>query len=114
MTPFWTQFLVSLTAIGLMVGLAAWAKIARPLVPLTPDWARQLLAQDFPGEALGPVWIDEDGSGAIARSRDLALVLFRMGDGYVSRSLAWAQVARALPEDGKLTISFEAFDAPKA
>lgn len=114
MTPFWTQFAISLTAIGLMIGLAAWAKIARPLVPLSTDQARALISLDFPTRPLGPVWIEDQGQGAIIRSEDLALVLFRFGDSYVSRAVKWDLLNTLSPSGGQVIVPLEEFEAPKA
>ena len=114
MTPFWTQFAISLTAIGLMIGLAAWAKIARPLMPLSPEHARQLIQLDFPSQTLGSVWIDDNGKGAIIRSDDLALILFRFGDSFVSRAVRWEQLTRLSPIDGRVLVPLEEFEAPRA
>ena len=114
MTPFWIQFLVSLTAIGLMVGLAVWAKIARPLAPLTPDQARQWIDLDFPAYNPGPIWIDDEGQGAIMRLGDQAVVLFQFGDRYVCRAVPWDKVAGLQPKGGKLVLPFGAFEAPSA
>jgi len=114
MTPFWTQFAISLTAIGLMIGLAAWAKIARPLTPLSTDQARALIGLDFPTRPLGPVWIEDQGQGAIIRSGDLALILFRFGDSYVSRAVSWDRLNTLSPSGGQVLVPLDEFEAPKA
>ena len=109
---FAIRFAVSLTAIGAMVALAAWAKIPRPLVALDSAEARRLLAEEFPGFSVQQLWLARDG--AVARSGDQALVLFRLGDGYVSRSLDWSRALEAKPARNRLWFSFHDFAAPKA
>ncbi len=105
---------MSLAAIFLMVGLAAWAKIAKPQTALTPDQARQLLILDYPLAKIERLWIADDGAGAIGRQGDLALLLFRVGDSYVTRSIDWAQLVEASPKSGRVLIDLHEFEAPKA
>ncbi len=83
----------SLVAILALVGLAAWAKIARPAPALDETEARKILADEFPEHPLDRVWIVGDGNGAVARAGDNALVLYRIGDGFVARSLPWRRLS---------------------
>lgn len=83
------QYLGSVLAVAFMVGLAWWARIPRPTPPLDEAAARALLADDFPDINPEQVWIADNGRGAVARAGDHALVLFRLGDSYVARLVAW-------------------------
>ncbi|HRD46851.1 MAG TPA: Clp protease N-terminal domain-containing protein, partial [Caulobacter sp.] len=58
----------SAVAVALMVAVAAWARIARPIAALDPDSARTLLAAEFPDHAPTRTWIAADGAGLIARA----------------------------------------------
>ena len=98
------QLFGSAAAVALLVGLAAWARIARPTPPLDPAGARVLLADEFPDQAVEALWIAADGAGAVARSGDLALVLWRKGDGYVARAAPWAKALDAAVEDGRVRL----------
>jgi len=99
------QLASSATAVALLVGLAAWARIARPTPPLDATSARALLAQEFPDDPVDAVWIAADRAGLVARSGDTALVLWRKGDGYVARAAPWTQVLAARAEGGRLRLS---------
>jgi len=99
------QLLGSALAVALLVGLAAWARLARPTAPLDEEAARQLLADEFPDHRIEVVWIGGDGAGVVARSEDLALVLWRKGDGYVARSAPWRDVASAGVVDGRVRLA---------
>jgi len=114
MTAFWTQFAISFAAIGLMIALAAWAKIARPQPGLTPDQARKLISLDFPTLDLDLVWIADDGHGAIARSGDQALLLFAVGDSYATRCVGWKTLSQAEAKAGLVRLDLHEFDAPLA
>ncbi|KRA65019.1 hypothetical protein ASD79_18975 [Caulobacter sp. Root655] len=98
------QLVGSATAVALLVGLAAWARIARPTPPLDGQAARTLLADEFPDDPVDALWTAADGTGAVARSGDLALVLWRKGDGYVARAVPWAQARAATVEGGRLKL----------
>jgi hypothetical protein len=105
---------VSALAVALMVGLAAWARIARPMPPLDAQRAKALLSEDYPDTPVAHLWLAEDGQGAIARSGDLALILSRLGDGYVTRNVPWSRVAQASMRDGRLRIPLGDVAAPRA
>ena len=92
---FLIQTMVSLLAIAALVALAAWAKIGRSAPDLDEPCALRLLADEFPDREIDRVWIAVDRGSALARSGDQALVLYRLGDGYVARSLPWAELAGA-------------------
>lgn len=98
------QLLGSAVAVTLLVAFAAWARIARPTPPLDEAGARALLADEFPDNRLDAVWIAADRAGVVARSGDLALVLWRKGDGYVARAAPWRQALAAKVEDGHLKL----------
>lgn len=89
------QLLGSATAVALLVGLAAWARIARPTPPLDEAGARALLADEFADDPIDALWIAADGAGLVARSGERALVLWRKGDGYVARDLPWTDAMAA-------------------
>ncbi|TCS15030.1 hypothetical protein [Caulobacter sp. BK020] len=84
------QLAGSAAAVGLLVALSAWARIARPTPPLDAEAARALLAVEFPDDRVDVLWIAADGAGLVARSGERALVAWRKGDGYVARDLPWA------------------------
>ena len=98
------QLVGSATAVALLVGLAAWARIARPTPPLDVTAVRALLVEEFPDDPVDALWIAADGAGAVARSGELALVLWREGDGYVARAAPWAQARAARVEGGRLKL----------
>ncbi|PLR26548.1 hypothetical protein SGCZBJ_09410 [Caulobacter zeae] len=99
------QLLGSALAVALLVGLSAWARIARPSPPLDEVAARALLAEEFPDHRAEAVWIAGDAAAVVARAGDLALVLWRKGDGYVARSAAWRDVVAASPADGRVRLA---------
>lgn len=111
---FFIQLFASGVAVALLVGLAAWAKIARPAGPLDDAKARVLLEDEFPGRRLDAVWVASDGAGALAKSGALALVLCRLGDGYVARQIPWAQALQASFKQGRLCVDLADVAAPKA
>lgn len=111
---FLAQFALSAVAIGVMVALAAWARIARPLAPLDDARARALLAEEFPGHPIDALWVGADGAGALAKSGALGLIVCRIGDGYAARQTTWAQVLSARFKDGKLSVDLGDAGAPRA
>lgn len=108
------QTAASAAAVAVLVGLAAWAKIAKPGEPLDEARARQLLAHDFPGRPIDELWVAVDGKGALAKSGASALVLCEMGDGHVARQIPWAQALGASFKDGRITVNLADVGAPKA
>jgi hypothetical protein len=94
----------SVVAVVLLVAFAAWMGVARATPPLDAEAAQALLTQEFPDHQPDAVWIAADGAGIIARAGDLALVLWRRGDGYVARDLPWSGVAALKPIAGRLVV----------
>jgi hypothetical protein len=94
----------SVVAVVLLVAFAAWMGVARATPPLDAEAAQALLTQEFPDHQPDAVWIAADGAGIIARAGDLALVLWRRGDGYVARDLPWSGVAALKSIDGRLVV----------
>ena len=111
---FLIQIAASAAAVAVLVGLAAWAKIARPSAPLDDARARKLLAEDFPGRTIDELWVAVDGKGALAKSGATALVLCELGDGYVCRQIPWAQALAASFKDGRIVVNLADIGAPKA
>lgn len=108
------QFALSAAAVGGLVALAAWAKIARPVGPLDEARARAMLAEEFPGRTLDAVWIASDGAGALAKSGGMALVICRFGDGFTARQIPWAQAIAASFRNGRLSVDLADVAAPRA
>lgn len=108
------QLLVSALAVAGMVGVAALATRGREARPLDDAAARRLLADEFPGSPIDGLWIALDGRGAVARSGEAALVLARIGDGYVARRIAWTTAQGAEVRDGEVRFRFGEFAAPGA
>ncbi len=106
--------LASAVAILVLTGLSALLATPRPTPPLTVDSARARLAQEFPDSAVSGVWLDPSGHAAVARASMRALVLFRVGDGYVARDLAWSALASAERKAGQVVAVFGDFAAPRA
>jgi len=104
----------SAVAVALMVAVAAWARIARPTQALDELSARAMLADEFPDHAPDLLWIAADGAGVIARAGARALVLFRLGDSWVARSLAWSDAVKAPVRGGKLRLRLRDPAAPVA
>lgn len=111
---FAVQFAASLAAVALLVGLAAWAKISKPMTPLDDDRALKLLAQEFPGRTVERIWVAVDGRGALAKSGAAALVLCEVGDGYVARHIPWAQAISSSFRDGVVKLDLSDVSAPNA
>ena len=111
---FFVQFAASAGAITLLVGLAAWAKIAKPMTPLTDAKALDLLAQEFPGRPIERIWVAVDGRGALAKSGAAALVLCEVGDGYVARHIPWTQAVASSFRDGVVRLDLSDVAAPLA
>jgi hypothetical protein len=113
-TAFLIQTAASLVAIGAMVALAAWAKIARPQAPLDEARARELIAEDYPDHAIETVWLSADGAGALAKCGPQALVLTRLGDGWAVRQMPWERAAAAPLQGGKVSLRLGDAAAPRA
>lgn len=113
-TGFLVQFAASLAAVAALVALAAWARIPRPTPPLDEAGALKLFGEEFPGHPVDHVWTASDGLGALARSGDLALVISRLGDAYVARSLPWGAALAGRFQDGRLRLDLGEMGAPRA
>lgn len=108
------QTALSGLAVLVLVLLAAWAKIAKPMPPLSDARAAQLLAEEFPGRSLDRVWVAVDGRGAMAKSGAAALILCEVGDHYVARNIPWAQAVSSTFRDGVLKLDLSDVAAPQA
>lgn len=104
----------SAVAVAMMVAVAAWARIARPAPPLDEASARAMLAAEFPDNAPDRLWIAADGCGVIAHDDARALVLFRLGDSWVARTLAWEDAIKAPVRGGKVRLRLRDPAAPVA
>lgn len=111
---FFVQLAASAAAVGGLVALAAWAKIARPAAPLDEHRVRAMLAEEFPGRPLDAVWLATDGAGALAKSGGMALVICQVGDGFAARQIPWAQAISASFRNGKLSVDLADIAAPRA
>ena len=111
---FLIQLAASATAVGLMIGLAAWATRGRGAPPLDEATARRWLADEFPGREVEALWVATDGQGALAKSGDRALILTRMGDGYAARQIDWAKAMAAQPKNGRIRLALSDVTAPRA
>ena len=109
---FLVIFAASAVAVSLLVALAAWARIHRPYPQFTEAEARALYDIEFPGRPIIGLYLAQDG--AVARSGDQALVLFRVGDSYAARALPWAKAQAAPLTDGRLVLPVDDFAAPRA
>lgn len=110
---FALQFAASFAAVAVLVALAAWAKIAKPMPPLNDKRARELLAQEFPGRPLDRIWVAVDGRGALAKSGAAALILAEVGDHYVARHIPWTQAVAASFRDGVVKLDLSDVAAPQ-
>lgn len=108
------QFAVSAVAICVMAAVAAWARVPRPTPPLTETAARAIIEDELPDLALGAVWVDALGETAVARSGDLGVVLFRVGDSYAVREAPWERVKAARARNDRLMLTFGDPAAPAA
>lgn len=111
---FAVQFAASFAAVAVLVGLAAWARIAKPMTPLDDARVLKLLAEEFPGRPIERVWVSVDGRGALAKSGAAALVLCEVGDGYVARHIPWAQAIASSFRDGVVKLDLSDVAAPNA
>jgi CTP:molybdopterin cytidylyltransferase MocA len=111
---FALQFAATFAAVALLVGLAAWAKMAKPMTPLDEARVLKLLADQFPGRVVERVWVAVDGRGALAKSGAAALVLCEVGDGYVARHIPWAQAVSSSFRDGVVKLDLSDVAAPNA
>jgi hypothetical protein len=113
-TAFLLKTAASVVAIALLVGFAAWARIARPTPPLDEEAVRDLLAFEAPGAQIDLIWIAADHAGAVIRSADEALLIFRSGDGYVTRAAPWDHLAKLTPTKGMIDLRLIDIGCPRA
>lgn len=111
---FFVQLAASAAAVGALVVIAAWAKIARPVSPLDDHKVRELLADEFPDRSVDAVWVASDGAGALAKSGGMALVVCRIGDGFAARQIPWAQAIAASFKNGRISLDLADVAAPRA
>ena len=111
---YYVQLAASGAAVAVLVALAAWAKIKKPVGPLDEARTRALLAEEFPSRVIDQLWIASDGAGALARSGGMALVVCQVGDGFVARQIPWAQAVAASFKNGRLTVDLSDISAPRA
>lgn len=104
----------SAVAVAFMVAVAAWGRIARPTAPLDEAAAKALLASEFPDNHPTWLWIAADGAGVIARDGETALVLYRLGDSWVARSLRWDDALSAPVVRGTVRLKLRDPAAPVA
>ena len=97
------QFAASVGAVAALLALSSWARIAKPSGPMTADRARDLLMLEF-GRTVDAVWVSTDGRGAIGRSGVLALVIYQVGGGYVTRRIPWVNAVGATLKDGRIRL----------
>lgn len=107
-------FSASAVAVAALVGLSAWARIARPCPPLERRSVLSLFADEFPYRRLEGLWIAEDGAGALAKSGADALIAFRLGDAYVARAVPWTAVESARRRKATVRLSLRDAAAPTA
>ena len=98
----------------MLVALAAWAGIARPISRLDQTSAFELFSAEFPGRPVSAVWVADDGRSATADAGNTALLLVQIGDGYVAREVPWAKLERARrTEDGSALVFLDDAGAPR-
>lgn len=111
---FLVQTALSAVAVLVLVLIAGWAKIAKPMPPLSDARALQLLQQEFPGRRMDKLWVAVDGRGALAKSGASALILCEVGDHYVARNIPWGQAVSSTFRDGVLKLDLSDVSAPQA
>ena len=108
------QFAVSALLVVVMIAVAGWARIGRPVAPLDEASARTLLAGEFPDRTPDYIWIAGDGAGVIARAGEDALVVYRLGDSWVARPMAWRRALDAPVQRGRVLLKLRDPAAPMA
>jgi len=103
---FLIQLGVSAAFIAVMVAVTAAARIPRATPALDEAALRHLLSDDYPERWPESVWLSPDGRVGLAAAGDAALIAFRLGDGYVTRDLPWADLARARRTDAEVRLPF--------
>jgi hypothetical protein len=108
------QLTVSALLVGFMILVAGLARIARPVAPLDEASARTLLASEFPDLTPDYLWVAGDGAGVIARAGQEALVVYRLGDSWVARTMPWRLALLAPVRRGKVLLKLRDPAAPLA
>lgn len=108
------QLAVSAALVALMILVAALFGRTRPVEPLDEGSARALLAGEFPDLTPDYLWVAGDGAGAIARAGADALVVYRLGDSWVARTLPWRLALLAPVKRGKVLLKLRDPAAPLA
>ena len=114
MTTILLQLTVSALLVAFMILVAGLARIARPVAPLDEASARSLLAGEFPDLSPGYLWLAGDGAGAIARAGEDALVVYRLGDSWVARTMPWRLALLAPVVRGRVLLKLRDPAAPMA
>lgn len=109
---FVIQFLGSLVAVAALVGLVAWARIAREAPLLDETRARALFAEEWPELSISEVWIAPDGQAALGHAGALALVAWRAGDGYRWRAAPFAALSAFETRSGKVRLKLNDVATP--
>lgn len=104
---FVLQLLGSGIAVAALVGLVAWARIARPAPPLDPESATALFAQEYGCDRLSELWIAPDGASAVGHAGDSALVAWRAGDGYRLRRVAFDHLTASKTAGGRVRLKLD-------
>lgn len=108
------QLAASMAAVAVLIAVVAWAKISKPAGPLDDHKVRGILADEFPTRTVDAVWISSDGTGALAKSGGMALVVCQVGDGFAARQIPWAQAISASFRNGQLCVDLSDIAAPRA
>lgn len=110
---FLIQLVISAVAVAALVGLAAWLGVPRVKGPMTDDAVRTILAEEFPDDPVGGIWLAQDGLSAVARSGDQALIIYRVGDGHVTRAAPFREMALKRRGGGMAVIHLGDVAAPR-
>ncbi len=105
---------VSAGFVVFMIAVAGLARIARPIAPLDEVSARALLAAEFPDLTPDLLWIAGDGAGVIGRAGADALVVYRLGDSWVARTMPWRLALVAPVRRGRVLLKLRDPAAPMA
>lgn len=105
---------VSAGFVVFMIIVAGLARIARPVAALNESSARDLLAAEFPDRTADLLWIAGDGAGVVARAGAEALVLYRLGDSWVARTMPWRLALVAPVKRGRVLLKLRDPAAPLA
>lgn len=104
---FWPQLIASGAAIGVIVAVVAWAKIAREWRPLDAESAAALFRYEFDCDRISELWLSADGEAAVAHAGAWALVAWRVGDGWRLRKVAFARLSAARAQGGRVRLRLD-------